>query len=46
MRQEAILITGLKINNLANTDDQKLIENKDFNNKSLKLSFGKKTLFS
>ena len=33
---------GVKLNNLPVEDEHKVLENKDFNNKTLKLSFGKK----
>ena len=33
---------GVKLNNLPVEDQNKVLENKDFNNKILKLSFGKK----
>ena len=43
--RRVILNKGIKVNNLPVEDDQKVIENKDFDNKSLKLSFGKKKHF-
>ena len=43
--RRVIFNKGIKVNNLPIEDDQKVIENKDFNNKSLKLSFGKKKHF-
>ena len=40
--KRAIINNGLKINNLAVTDEKRLIQYDDFKEKILKISFGKK----